>query len=71
MSGEQFPDGHPERHSETLDVVDRDIPDFALNVRHECAMQPRLQRKVFLRPPLRRTKRTDVGGQNGTGTRRC
>ncbi len=48
MSGEQFPNGHPERHCETLDVVDRDIPDFALNVSHECAVQPGLQCKVFL-----------------------
>lgn len=71
MGGEQFFDCNAERHSEALDVVDRDIPDFAFNVSHECAMQPGLERKLLLRPPLRRTKRTDVGSQNGTGARRC
>ena len=48
MIGEQLSDGHPKRRGEALDVVDGDIPHFALNVRHECAMQPRLKGKVFL-----------------------
>ena len=71
MSGEQFPNGHPERHCETLDVVDRDIPDLALNVCDERAMQPRLEGKVFLRPRLGSAQRTDVGGQNRTSAGRC
>ena len=70
MLGEQLSDGHPEGRGEALDVVDRDIPHFALNVRHECAMQPRLEGKVFLRPRLCSAQRTDVGGQNGAGARR-
>lgn len=48
MSGEQFSDCHTKRRGEALDVVDRDIPHFALNVSHECAVQPGLQCKVFL-----------------------
>lgn len=70
MSGEQFSDRHPERRGEALDVVDRDIPDLALNVCDERAMQPRLEGKVFLRPRLCSAQRTDVGGQNGAGARR-
>ncbi len=70
MRGEQFSDCHTKRRGEALDVVDRDIPDLALNVCDERAMQPRLEGKVFLRPRLCSAQRTDVGGQNGAGARR-
>lgn len=38
MRGEQFSDCHTKRRGEALDVVDRDISDFALNVSHECSV---------------------------------
>jgi len=53
---------------ELLDVVDRDVPDLALNVSHEGPVQAGLEGQRLLGKLLGPTERHEVGSQHGPGT---